>query len=145
MMMRLLKILMGTLLAVTMTASVALADITAYKKTARTGGGANALDGIDGNTLVDGSFAEVYDSGVSVVWKYEMDATCSDEDRDADFYTFMLTVAKALGPTPAAWRIQDTVTDSEWISFCRFNDRMPQGIHRLPDYSQIDISLLEVL
>ncbi len=67
------------------------------------------------------------------------------EDRDTDFYIFMITVAKALGPVPIAWRICTvTVTDSEWIVFCRF-DQMPRGSHDFKSHSQIDISLLEVL
>jgi len=37
-----------------------MADIIVYKKTARTGGGAGAADGIDGATIVDGSFAFVF-------------------------------------------------------------------------------------
>ncbi|MFH2074367.1 MAG: hypothetical protein ABIJ57_03330 [Pseudomonadota bacterium] len=37
-----------------------MADMIVYKKTARTGGGAGALDGIDGATLVDGSFVFVF-------------------------------------------------------------------------------------
>jgi len=68
------------------------------------------------------------------------------EDRDADFYTFMLTVAKALGPSPIAWRIlTKNITDSEWIVFCRFDGVMPQGLHEDNNYSQIDVRLVEVL
>jgi len=37
-----------------------MADIIVYKKTARTAGGAGALDGINGDTIVDGSFAFVF-------------------------------------------------------------------------------------
>ena len=40
-----------------------MADITVYKKTARTGGGANAMDGIDGSSLVNGAFVFVFESG----------------------------------------------------------------------------------
>ena len=66
------------------------------------------------------------------------------EDRDTDFYEFMLDVSRELGPEPMAWRIMDTVTDEEWIVFARF-DRMPGGSHDLPSQSMIDINLLEVL
>jgi len=66
------------------------------------------------------------------------------EDRDTDFYLFMLDVSRALGPEPMPWRIMDTVTDEEWIVFARF-DRMPGGAHDLPAQSRINISLLEVL
>uniref|UniRef100_A0A6M3K9Q8 Uncharacterized protein n=1 Tax=viral metagenome TaxID=1070528 RepID=A0A6M3K9Q8_9ZZZZ len=37
-----------------------MTDIIVYKKTARTGGGAGAVDGIDGATIVNGSFVFVF-------------------------------------------------------------------------------------
>jgi len=45
--------------------------LTAYKKTALTGGGASALDGIASAGLIDGDFAFTFVSGVS--WKYIYD------------------------------------------------------------------------
>jgi len=66
------------------------------------------------------------------------------EDRDVDFYEFMIDVSKAAGPEPLAWRIVDGATDAEWIVFARF-DSMPRGSHVTSIMSQIDINLLEVL
>lgn len=70
---RLIKIFIGVVIAVSIFASSVDATITVYKKHTRTGGGADALDGIDGNTLVDGSMAFVIESD----WTYffENDAT----------------------------------------------------------------------
>ena len=39
-----------------------MSDKVVYRKTSRTGGGTNAADGIDGNTLVDGSIIEVWET-----------------------------------------------------------------------------------
>ena len=71
--MRKIKVFLVALLAVVLFASVADATITVYKKHARTGGGVDALDGIDGNTLVDGDMCFVIESD----WTYffENDAT----------------------------------------------------------------------
>src|SRR3989304_4479662 len=44
---------------------------TAYQKTTLTGGGATALDGINGSALLDGDFAFVEISGVT--YKYILD------------------------------------------------------------------------
>ncbi len=67
-------------------------------------------------------------------------------ERDPDFYSFMSTVAKNVKSKPIPWRILTSgTTDSRWIAFAKFNGRMPSGSHSLPSYSQIDVSLLEVL
>jgi len=47
---------------------------TAFKKTALTGGGASALDGIDGAGLLDGDFAFVYVSGVAYFYILDDDS-----------------------------------------------------------------------
>ena len=51
-----------------------------YRKTARTGGGADAADGIDGNTLVDGSVVEVWES--NRVLFYPVDLTGGAVEND---------------------------------------------------------------
>jgi len=47
--------------------------LTRYKRTLRTGGTSNALDGIDGANLVDGDMAEVWQSD-NVLRFYHLDA-----------------------------------------------------------------------
>ena len=65
--------------------------------------------------------------------------------RDPDFYTFMRTVAKAIGKQPMAWRLVTVNnSDEEWITFARFAD-MPRGSHDFPLHSPIKASLLEVV
>ncbi|MFH2073799.1 MAG: hypothetical protein ABIJ57_00435 [Pseudomonadota bacterium] len=66
------------------------------------------------------------------------------EDRASDFYTFMHTVARGVGPGPIAWYLVDGDSDSHWIAFARF-DQPPAGSHDMPDYSQINARLVEVL
>jgi len=51
-----------------------MADTTAYKKTSLLGGGATALDGIDGAGLLDGDFAFVYASGIAYSYILDDDA-----------------------------------------------------------------------
>jgi len=65
--------------------------------------------------------------------------------RDSDFYTFMLTVAQQVGPEPIAWRLSTNNTDFEWVVFCAFNDRLPEGTHDSPSYSNVSIELIEVV
>jgi len=65
--------------------------------------------------------------------------------RDPDFYTFMLTVAQQVGPEPIAWRISTNNTDFEWVVFCAFGDKMPDGSHDSPNYSNLNVRLIEVV
>ena len=51
-----------------------MANVVVHKKTALTGGGAGALDAIDGNTLSNGDVAFVF-IDTSTVNFYELDAT----------------------------------------------------------------------
>lgn len=53
---------------------------TAYKKTARTGGGASALDGIAYAGILDGDFAYVFVSGVLYHYVYDDDIGGSESD-----------------------------------------------------------------
>lgn len=98
-------------LALMLVASWSFAAITAYKKTARTGGGASAMDGVDGATLTDGSMAEVFDSGVSVVWKYELDATCSESESDPDI------IVPDTNPGTKCWRLIGKISKSPIIEY----------------------------
>lgn len=61
-------------------ASSAYADITVYKKHARTGGGADALDGIDGATLVDGSMAFVIESDWTYFYENDADGSLPENN-----------------------------------------------------------------
>ena len=49
-----------------------MSDKTAYERIALTGGGATALDGIDGAALLDGDFAFCFVSGI--LYSYILDA-----------------------------------------------------------------------
>jgi len=51
---------------------------TAYEKTALTGGGASALDGIDGAGLLDGDFAFVFASNVLYVYVLDDDSAATE-------------------------------------------------------------------
>lgn len=67
------------------------------------------------------------------------------EDRTTDFYRYMKTIARNLGPDPTAFYIVDSGADENWIVYARFDRQMPRGSHEFPDYSGIDTSLLEVI
>ncbi|MFH2074368.1 MAG: hypothetical protein ABIJ57_03335 [Pseudomonadota bacterium] len=97
--------------------------------------------------LVDYSIVKELNNGATYFRKRDVVRTFDFkllEDRDTDFYEFMLTVSKAMGPTPIAWRIRGTATDNKWIVFAR-HEQMPKGRHSSPDNSEIFISLIEVL
>lgn len=67
------------------------------------------------------------------------------EDRDVDFYEFMIDVMKINGAQPLAWRIvHDLQTDSEWVVFAS-TLVMPKGEHFHREQSYIDIELREVV
>lgn len=57
-----------------------MSDLTVYKKTARTGGGASALDGIDGNSLVDGSLAFVVETDRYLFYEMDADGGAAESD-----------------------------------------------------------------
>jgi len=61
----------------------------------------------------------------------------------SDFYTFMYAIAKELDYKPAAWQLTE-LDDFWWVVYARFQ-QMPTGTHSLPDYSRINVSLIEVL
>lgn len=56
--------------------------ITVYKKTALIGGGANALDGIDGNILNDGDFAFCFISGAAYIYQLDADSGLAESSPD---------------------------------------------------------------
>jgi hypothetical protein len=65
------------------------------------------------------------------------------EDRDTDFYKFMLGIIRGRGAAPLAWRlITDSLTDWAWIVFVNTED-MPQGDHFGFAHSKLDITLVE--
>jgi len=72
--------------------------VTAYRKTARTGGGANALDGIDGNVLKDGDFAFVFDTGAFYVYILDADSGAPEDDPDV--------IAPDVNPGDKRWVLQ---------------------------------------
>lgn len=66
------------------------------------------------------------------------------EDRDVDFYEFFYQVVQVVGPGPLAFRIVHSGnTDWEWIVYALFNMQLPQGTHAYPEYSVIDVELIE--
>ncbi len=70
--------LIVAVLLVALFSSAANADNVLRFKTARTGGGASALDGIDGSILVDGDITEVTES--TQVSTYVLDADSGETD-----------------------------------------------------------------
>lgn len=66
------------------------------------------------------------------------------EDRDVDFYAFM-DIFDDLGPGPIAWNIVTDTANSRWIVFARYDERIFDGSHDMPDYSRIDGSIVEEL
>lgn len=97
--------------------------------------------------LQDYSIVKELNNGATYIRKRDVVRTFQGritEDRDTDFYTFLLDVAKKVGPTPLAWRLVHNITDSEWIVFARFRV-MPIGSHDRPLHSRINFDLLEVL
>jgi len=98
-------------------------------------------------SLIDYSIIKELNNGATYFRKRDVVRTFDFkllEDRDTDFYEFMLTVSRAMGPTPIVWRIRGTATDNKWIVFAR-HEKMPKGKHGSPTYSDILISLIEVL
>lgn len=57
-------------------------SITAYKRTARTGGGASGLDGIAYAGILDGDFAYVFAGGVLYHYVYDDDIAGTESDPD---------------------------------------------------------------
>jgi len=67
------------------------------------------------------------------------------EDREIDFYKFMLNIMKRLGPFPIAWRIvHKASTDFEWVVYASAR-KMPSGRHHGKNKALIDIQLREEL
>lgn len=75
--------------------------LTAYQKTALTGGGADALDGIDGNTLNDGDFAFCFVSGSLYVYILDADSGASESAPGV--------IAPDANPGDKRWLLQDLV------------------------------------
>ena len=97
--------------------------------------------------LIDYSIIKKLANGAFYIKAQDVVRTFTGEitlTRDSDFYTFMLDIARALGPNPFACRISTNVTNWEWVVYARF-DGLPQGVHGYPDDSEIQFSLLEVL
>lgn len=63
--------------------------------------------------------------------------------RDNDFYTFMLSTARANGGAPMAWNIVDNMGD-KWAVYARFSS-MPTGSHAHYGYSQVSFGFIEVI
>lgn len=67
------------------------------------------------------------------------------EERNPDFYNFLLDVIQQNGPGPLAWRIvHRSITDWEWVVYARANG-MPKGRHSFPAHSLLDILLIEMV
>jgi len=56
------------------------AEHTIYRKTARTGGGADAVDGIDGAVLKDGSFIFVFEANRALLYHVDLDGGEAEDD-----------------------------------------------------------------
>jgi len=77
-----------------------MADLLVYKKTALTGGGATALDGVDGAALVDGNLAFVTVS--NVIYHYILDDDSGATESSPD------VIAPDTNPGNKRWLLQHT-------------------------------------
>ena len=75
-----------------------MADLLVYKKTALTGGGATALDGVDGAALVDGNLAFVTYGGV--IYNYILDDDSGAAESSPD------VIAPDTNPGNKRWILQ---------------------------------------
>ena len=75
--------------------------LTVYVKTAHTGGGANALDGIDGNSLVDGDLAFCFVSGV--LYHYVLDDDSAETENSPEI------IAPDANAGDKRWILQDVM------------------------------------
>ena len=65
------------------------------------------------------------------------------EDRDTDFYTFMLDIMRERGGAALPWRlVTDSLTGWEWIVFADM-EAMPQGDHFEPAHARLGVTLTE--
>ena len=64
-------------------------------------------------------------------------------ERDRKFYEFMQDIFLRHGKKPLAWRLSDNLTNWDWAVFGRANKSMPKGVHSLPGYSRIQVSIIE--
>jgi hypothetical protein len=75
-----------------------MSDLLVYKKTALTGGGATALDGVDGAALVDGNLAFVTYGGV--IYNYILDDDSGATESSPD------VIAPVTNPGKKRWLLQ---------------------------------------
>ena len=94
--------ILSMLFALVCISTTALADNTLRFKTARTGGGASALDGINGSSLADGDLTFVTESDRSFV--YVNDATCSDAENDP------LVILPDTNPGTNCWNLKGVMS-----------------------------------
>lgn len=64
-------------------------------------------------------------------------------ERDPDFYRFMRDIIQHLGQDPMPWRLTDKM-NWDWVVYGSLQS-MPNGNHFDPEYSSIDISIIEVV
>ena len=81
---------------------------TVYIKTARTGGGANALDGINGSSLNDADVAFVIETDQTLF--YENDASCSDGEDDP------LTIIQDTNPGTNCFKLKGVMSGVSVVS-----------------------------
>ena len=105
------------------------------------------LYGID-EGLVDYSIVKELNNGATYTRKRDVVRAFGFvmfPERDADFYTFMHSVAMLIGPGQMAWRLcHQTLTGWEWVVYGSMLT-MPQGRHSNKTRSQITVSVREVL
>lgn len=97
--------------------------------------------------LIDYSIVKELNNGARYYRKRNIVRTFSGqllEDRDVDFYKFMLDIAQTVGPAPLAWRVSTNKTNWEWVVYAAL-DGMPGGSHDYPSDSLIDFSLIEMI
>lgn len=97
--------------------------------------------------LKDYSIVKELNNGAIYVRKKEVVRVFSGrilEDRDSDFYTFLLKVARNVGPQPLAWLVVSN-GGSRWIIYGGFSANMPEGHHDQPAHSWINFHLVEVV
>jgi len=79
-----------------------MADLLVYKKTAITGGGATALDGVDGAALVDGNLAFVTYGGVFYAYILDDDSGATESSPDV--------IAPDTNPGNKRWILQQVTS-----------------------------------
>lgn len=96
--------------------------------------------------LKDYSVVKRYNNGALYYLQRDIVRTFSGSilaDRDADFWTFLHTLAKTRGLVPMFWQVTD-INETDWAIFAEL-ESLPSGSHDYPDHSKASFSLVEAI